>query len=192
MLGHAAALHCRRLTAEAEVVPSLEAQRALEHSLRLRRASDERSAARPLHCRLSYRHRLPRVERDARKRPVGQPLPWRGHEPEHVRGLELGVEALLVGLQSELEDTLVVARVARVEAELRLLGFRGRGGAVGLGAGQARGQARGRGVAGGGVWLGAGWGAGYTALQAWAQGAIRRAVLRSRLELAEIVEGLLQ
>ena len=175
MLGHAAALHCRRLAAQAEVMPSLEAQRAFEDA-----ASDDGSAARPLRCRLSYRHRVSLVEGDAGRRSVGQHLPGRGHEMKHVIGVELGVEAgFVVGFESELANTLVVAGVAGVEAELRLLG----GGGRGWGWGWVRG--------GGGVWLGAAWGPGYT-LQARGGAVIRRARLRARLELAEVVERLLQ
>ena len=176
MLGHAATLHCCRLAAQAEVVPSLEAQRAFEDA-----ASDDGSAARPLRCRLSYRHRVSLVECDAGRRSVGQHLPGRGHEAEHVLGVELGVEAgLVVGFEFELENTLIVAGVAGVEAELRLLAERREG----------WGWRRVR--DGGGVWLGTGWEPGYTALQAWVKAVIRRAELMSRLELAEEVERLLQ
>ena len=176
MLGHAATLHCCRLAAQAEVVPSLEAQRAFEDA-----ASDDGSAARPLRCRLSHRHRVSLVECDAGRRSVGQHLPGRGHEAEHVLGVELGVEAgLFVGFESELENALVVAGVAGVEAELRLLaerreGWAGGGSGMGAVCGWARGGNQGRPP----------YRHGFKAV-------IRRAELMSRLELAEVVERLLQ
>ena len=119
MFSHAAALHCRRLATQAEVVPPLEAPRAFEDA-----ASDDGGAARPLRCRLRYRHRPPLVERDGGGGAGGPYLPGRGHEAEHVLGVEAG---LVLGLESELLNTLVVDGVAGVEAELRLLGGGGWG-----------------------------------------------------------------
>ena len=95
-------------------------------------------------------------------------------------GVELGVEAgLVVGLKSEQENTLIVAGVAGVETELRLLGSGGKGGAGG----------------GSGMGAGSGWGRGGdqgTPRCRHGLAVIRRAELRSRLELAEVVERLLQ